>query len=78
MAPTTTNAGARLVVDDISALPPLLTTKKSCELAQCSTRTLGRWCADGRIESVRPVAAGSGRRLIKRDSLLALLGLKGV
>ncbi len=46
-----------------------LTTAEACSIARCCRRTLHRWVEDGLIESTRPVAAGSGRRLIVRRSL---------
>lgn len=52
---------------------PWLTTAEACLLARCCRRTLSRWIADGLVDSSRPVAAGSGRRLIDRASLLAFL-----
>jgi len=55
--------------------PALLTTAEAMALARCTRRTLSRWIASGRIDSVRPVSAGSGRRLILRSSLLDFLGV---
>ncbi|MCA3009069.1 MAG: helix-turn-helix domain-containing protein [Phycisphaerales bacterium] len=53
-----------------------LTTREACELARVCRRTLGRWCEAGLVESVRPLAAGSAKRLVRRDSLLAFLGVE--
>jgi excisionase family DNA binding protein len=58
------------------AVPVFLTTREACELARVCRRTLGRWCEAGLVESVRPLAAGSAKRLVRRDSLLAFLGVE--
>jgi excisionase family DNA binding protein len=54
-------------------LPPL-TVAECCELARVCRRTIVRWVDERRFESWRPIARGSGRRLIDRASFLAFLG----
>lgn len=60
-----------------SGSPQYLTVREACELARCCRRTLARWVAEDRFVSVRPVAAGSGKRLVCRESFLRFLGVDG-
>lgn len=55
-------------------LPFFLRLVQASEVAQVTPRTLRRWIAQGRLRATRPTKAGSGRVLVKRDSLLELLG----
>lgn len=53
----------------------LVTVDEAADIARVCTRTLRRWCDEGRVQSTRPIAAGSGRRYVLLSSLLAFLGL---
>lgn len=52
-----------------------ITMDEAASLARVTRRTVARWWERGLFESVRPIARGSGRRLIDRDSFLRFLGL---
>lgn len=52
-------------------LPLLLTVAEAAELARVDPATMRDWIAGERVEATKP----SRRWLVKRDSLLALLGL---
>lgn len=54
---------------------PFLTTAEAAAIACCSRRTLFRWIEAGLVDSSRPVASGSAKRLVVRASLEAFLGL---
>jgi excisionase family DNA binding protein len=51
-----------------------LTVAEACELSRACRRTIGRWIREDRFQSWRPIASGSGRRLIDRTSFLEFLG----
>jgi excisionase family DNA binding protein len=54
---------------------PPLTKREAAQLARVTERTVDRWAAEGRFHSWRPIAAGSGRKLIDRATFLAFIGL---
>ena len=55
--------------------PAFLTVAQAAEVAHVARRTVDRWVVDERFESFRPIASGSGRRLIDRASFYRFLGL---
>lgn len=61
--------------DSVTALQSsFLTIEEAAAIARAARRTVHRWIAEGRFESVRPIARGSGRRLVDRASFLAFIG----
>jgi len=54
---------------------PFLTIAEAAGIACCNRRTVHRWLEAGLVESSRPIAAGSSRRLIYRVSFYQFLGL---
>ncbi|HWB74866.1 MAG TPA: helix-turn-helix domain-containing protein [Nannocystaceae bacterium] len=58
-------------VDATQPLPPLLTVAEAAELARVDPSTMRTWIAAERVEATKP----SRRWLVKRDSLLAVIGL---
>lgn len=63
----------RRSADAAVPLPPL-TVEEACALARVCRRTVGRWVDERRFDSWRPIARGSGRRLIDRAGFLRFLG----
>lgn len=57
-----------------SAQGRYLTMDEAATLARVTRRTVTRWWERGLFESVRPIARGSGRRLIDRESFLKFIG----
>lgn len=52
---------------------PWLTIAECSRIARCERRTIFRWVSEDRFRTSRPVAAGSARRLVDRQSFLAFL-----
>lgn len=53
---------------------PFVTIAEAAAIACCSRRTVHRWLEAGLVESSRPIASGSAKRLVFRASLEAFLG----
>jgi len=58
-----------------SPTPAPLTVAECARIAAVCPRTVRRWIDDERFKSWRPVASGSGRRLVDRESFFAFLGI---
>ncbi len=50
-----------------------LSVEEAAAMAGVRRNAVHRWVTDGRFRSSRPIASGSGRRLIDRQSFLAFL-----
>jgi len=64
------------------SIPPLprsvseyLTVAECCTVARVCPRTVHRWIAEERFKSTRPIASGSGKRLVDRDSFERFIGI---
>lgn len=54
-----------------------ITIPEAAAHARATRRTIHRWIEDGRFRSTRPIARGSGRRLIDRESFERFLRGEG-
>ena len=58
-----------------SAIGRYITMDEAAAIAHVTRRTITRWWEQELFESFRPIARGSGRRLIDRASFLKFLGI---
>ena len=72
---TDQHSSSLAVIADVADLPVLVPQGLAARMAHVSVATIARWRRQGRLRSRRTVQSGSGRVLILRDDLLALLGL---
>lgn len=54
------------ISDTIASLPPLVTCREAANALRCSTRTIKRLNATGRLRGVRQTETGSSRLIIPR------------
>lgn len=64
-----------MMVQDLlpAEAPHLLTRTEAAELARVSTRTIARWIASKRLKAVKTHPGRTGRVLVPKSALLAML-----
>lgn len=56
------------------SLPALMTRRMIAEYLHVAERSVSRWIQEGRLPARRTTHAGSGRVLVRREDVLALIG----